>query len=333
MRPRSAEQGEDDRRDDEAHARCVAFARERAAGEVEGVFGPGSFAWERVREPVTLVGGLSAVLLQMAHPGVCAGVSEHSTFNTDLIGRGRRTTAALYALVFGTLTDALRMSARLHAMHRGVRGVVTEPGSSWTGRPYRANDQPLLAWVAATTYQSCRGVFERFVRPMERFEREADYAEFKLSAALTGVLPETLPETWEAFTRWYDRALDDPALFVGPSARAVAESLRRQPPVTRTGVDLLMTTAFLPERWRRAFDLPWGASEARRFELLVRAHELARRATPEGAAWSPAYHRAVVRVAASRGSEAPLRSRAAVGVADGAGRILRRFAPGFTGAR
>jgi uncharacterized protein (DUF2236 family) len=44
-----------------------------------GLTGPGSVTWRVCRERVVPLGGLSALLLQLAHPLVAAGVAEHSS--------------------------------------------------------------------------------------------------------------------------------------------------------------------------------------------------------------------------------------------------------------
>ncbi|MBV8457219.1 MAG: DUF2236 domain-containing protein, partial [Acetobacteraceae bacterium] len=76
----------------------VATFNDRAKGETpvrrrpDGLFGPRSVAW-RVHSDVTtmMVGGVAALLLQMLHPAVLAGVWDHSNFRTDMLGRLRRT--------------------------------------------------------------------------------------------------------------------------------------------------------------------------------------------------------------------------------------------------
>jgi uncharacterized protein (DUF2236 family) len=49
-----------------------------------GMFGPGSEAWRLDREAMLLLGaGPRALLMQLAHPAVAAGVAEHSDFRAD----------------------------------------------------------------------------------------------------------------------------------------------------------------------------------------------------------------------------------------------------------
>ena len=47
------------------------------------VFGPGSLTWRVNGEAVLLLGGGRALLLQVAHPGVAAGVAEFSNYRED----------------------------------------------------------------------------------------------------------------------------------------------------------------------------------------------------------------------------------------------------------
>src|SRR3546814_16608248 len=56
-----------------------------------GLFGPDSAAWRVHRDfNAMMIGGVSALLLQMLHPGVLAGVWDHSNFRSDMLGRLRR---------------------------------------------------------------------------------------------------------------------------------------------------------------------------------------------------------------------------------------------------
>lgn len=298
----------DDALDHRTYARCEAWVRARAREPAEGVFGADSVAWTLVREPAYLLGGAAAVLLQMAHPAVVAGVSAHSTFESDLLGRIRRTSQALYSLVFGALDDAMRTSNRMHAIHTRVRGVIDEEGSPWNGRSYRANDPALLSWVAMTASISGRRAFEAFVRPLERAELAGDWEDIQRGAVASGVDPETLDPSREDFVTRFE-ALSECSrdLYVGPRARRIAEVLFSAP----FGVfDRVITTALLPPRLRAMYELPWGAAERRRFALRRKGFALLRRAAPESLRYVPAWHQAQRRVAASRGEPPRLWGRA-----------------------
>ena len=290
--------------DHAAHARSVAWVHARVADPVVGLFGPSSVAWTMVREPTYLLGGAAAVLLQMAHPAVVAGVSAYSTFETDLVGRIQRTSQALYNLVFGTLDVALGTSRRMHAIHTRVRGVVAEPGSPWDGRPYRANDPALLEWVSLTASLMGRAAFESFARPLDPDELGRDWEDLQRGAVVTGVAPESLPVTRaDLFARFHDIVEGSPDLWVGPKARTVARVLFSTP-LSRGVFDPITTTALLPPRLRALYDLPWGASEQRAFDRRRRALAALRRAAPSALRHVPAWHQAQRRVALHRGEPA-----------------------------
>lgn len=289
-------------------ARCEAWIRARVPRPEEGIFGARSVAWTLVREPAYLFGGAAAVLLQMAHPAVVAGVSAHSSYERDLLGRIRRTSQALYSLVFGTLDDGLRTSRRMHAIHARVQGVVDEPGSPWASRAYRANEQPLLRWVSMTASVMGRRAFEAFVRPLTPEEREGDWEDIRRGAVATGVDPEGLAPSRDAFHAQFEHLCETSAdLWVGPKARAVARVLFSAP----LGVfDPVITAALLPPRVRAMYALPWGEAEARRFALRRKAFGLIRGAAPEVLRYVPAWHQAQRRMAARDGRPGSLWGRA-----------------------
>ncbi|MGH2727734.1 MAG: oxygenase MpaB family protein, partial [Actinomycetota bacterium] len=88
-----------------------------------GFFGPGSMNWRVNKEQVMLLGGGRALLLQLAHPMVAAGVAQHSDFASDPLKRLRRTLDATLAIVFGTIAEAERAAAQVRAVHNAVRGT------------------------------------------------------------------------------------------------------------------------------------------------------------------------------------------------------------------
>src|SRR5919106_5867291 len=95
------------------------------------------------RERVLLVGGQRALILQLAHPLVAAGVADHSDFPARAMERLRRTLDLSLATIYGTPEEAAAATARIRAVHDRVTGRAGD-------RSYAANDPPLLLWVNAT---------------------------------------------------------------------------------------------------------------------------------------------------------------------------------------
>ena len=108
--------------------------------EAEGLYGPDSEAWRLNREAMLLLGaGPRALLLQLAHPQVAAGVDDHSDFRSDPWARLQATLRSYLAIVYGTKTAARAEIRRLNELHRSIRGAG-----------YAARDPALSLWVHAT---------------------------------------------------------------------------------------------------------------------------------------------------------------------------------------
>jgi uncharacterized protein (DUF2236 family) len=121
-----------------------------AAGPVAGVFGPASLTWRIDREAAIFLGAGRALLLQLAHPWVAAGIAEHSRTLADPIDRFHRTFNTVFTMVFGTLDSALAAARRLHRRHGAVTGMLPSTAGRYAaGSAYRANEVSALRWVHA----------------------------------------------------------------------------------------------------------------------------------------------------------------------------------------
>lgn len=113
-----------------------------------GLFGPGSASWRVIAEPAAIVGGIRALLVQLLHPLAMAGVADHSAFRDDALGRLHRTSAYVSMTTFGSTAEALSAARTVRRAHRRVVGTAPD------GRPYRAGDPALLAWVSVALTSS-----------------------------------------------------------------------------------------------------------------------------------------------------------------------------------
>jgi uncharacterized protein (DUF2236 family) len=111
-------------------------------------FPPTSAVWAVHSDLSMLVGGLRALLLQTLHPPTLAGVTQHSTYQTDPLGRLQRTGAFLGTTTFGSRADANQAVAMVRTVHEHVVGTTRD------GTPYAATDPHLLAWVHCTEADS-----------------------------------------------------------------------------------------------------------------------------------------------------------------------------------
>ncbi|MDP9429253.1 MAG: DUF2236 domain-containing protein [Actinomycetota bacterium] len=114
------------------------------------MFGPGSEVWRIGRERVLLLAGPAALLMQIAHPLVAAGVDEHSDFRIRPLHRLRATLDATLTMTFGDRDQAAEAAARIRSRHRRVTGCTRDAvGAFPAGTGYRADDPQLARWVVA----------------------------------------------------------------------------------------------------------------------------------------------------------------------------------------
>jgi uncharacterized protein (DUF2236 family) len=152
----------------------------RPPGEA-ALVSPESVSWRVFKNPLSLfIGGVAAVIMELAEPRVRTGVWEHTTFRIDPIQRLRRTGRAAMLTIYGARSTAEAMITRVRRMHDRVAG------STPTGKAYRANDPELLNWVQGTAAYGFLQAYHAYVRPLSDVERDRYYAEGTLAASLYG---------------------------------------------------------------------------------------------------------------------------------------------------
>ena len=140
-----------------------------------------SVSWRVFANPVTLfVGGVAAVLFELAEPRVRHGVWDHSSFRTKPLDRLRRTGLAALVTVYGPASAARAMIEGVNRMHERVSGTTED------GVPYRASDSDLLDWVQATASWGFLEAYSAYARNLTPAERDSAYAEAAPVAALYG---------------------------------------------------------------------------------------------------------------------------------------------------
>jgi uncharacterized protein (DUF2236 family) len=226
-----------------------------------GLFGPGSISWRIDREALVLAGGTCALLMQLAHPSVAAGVAQHSDFRSDPFARLRRTLTASYAIVFGSTRRAERALARMNAIHAAVRGSLPDRGGS-----YDARDPTLLLWVHATLVDTALRVYDRYVRPLEPAEAQGYHAEARQIAVRLGTPKSEIPESLDELRTWMGAMIEDGTVRVGPIARSLAPSVlypTRFPPRFVWDAAHLISVSVMPPAIRRGYGIRWSPARQR----------------------------------------------------------------------
>lgn len=207
-----------------------------------GLFGPDSICWQ-VHGDFTsmMVGGISALMLQALHPLALAGVWDHSTFRTDILGRLRRTATFISGTTYGSRSDALALIERVKLIHQGVTGIAPD------GRPYRASDPALLTWVHVAEVSSFLAAHLRYMNPsLPPAAQDRYYAEVARIAQMLGAAH--VPSSRAEIAAYL--ASMQPELEAGPHAREVVRILMNAAPdsalmrpaaalMLSAGVDLL----------------------------------------------------------------------------------------------
>jgi uncharacterized protein (DUF2236 family) len=249
---------------------------ERMASQ-DGYFAPQSVIRRVGNSPlVPLLGGGPAVLLQVAHPLVAAGVVHHSDYRDDLWRRLLRTLRALYLIVYGTKQEAERAGEAVRAVHAHVRGTTRERlGPFPAGTPYAASDPHLMLWVHATLVETSLAAHCRFVARLGPDEEEAYYREMAVVARLFGLTSSAIPATFADFREYLRARLGGPEICVTAPAREVAAVILDAPLPTPLRLLVpahrLATAALLPAKLRAEYGLGWSRAYAVPLALAARS--------------------------------------------------------------
>ena len=224
-----------------------------------------------------LLGWGRAILLQLAHPLVGAGVYEHSAFRASTRIATRRLHATIHAMLSLTFgTDAARDAAltAIRTIHQRVHGHLTTPvGPFAAGTRYSAEDPALVLWVHLTLLESVPLAYERFVSPLSSDERDLYCAEAAWVAEALGARPSEVPRSWDAMRAQMQCTYASGAISVGPQARELARAVlwpglgRVVPPAG--WLNRLVTIGLLPPHVREQYGFAWTPGHQRRLDAAT----------------------------------------------------------------
>jgi len=188
----------------------------------QSMFGPGSVIWRVHGDVVTMmVGGMSALLLQMLHPAVLGGVWDHSNFREDMLGRLRRTARFISLTTYASREDAEAAMARVRTVHAQVSGTLPD------GTNYSADDPQLLAWVHVSEALSFLNARIRYAEPgMPHVDQDRYFEEMSGIALALGADP--VPRSRAAAEQLVERMR--PQLLCDARTREVAAIVLKQRP-------------------------------------------------------------------------------------------------------
>ncbi len=266
--------------------RAAVRARLLSAGAVRP--DPGTVSWKINREVIVIAGWGRAILLQLAHPLVAAGVADHSSFRGSLITsfkRLRSTVGAMLSLTFGTDEEAISAAARINCIHDRVSGRLGGPGGEPDARErYSAHDPGLLRWVHAALLESIPMTYELLVGPLTMEERDRYCAEAAIMEPLLDVPEELLPRNSAQLDAYVREMLDSGRIVVSARSRELARAMLFPPgwrllwPAFR--VLQLVTIGLLPPAIREGYGFQWTARDRRALTRWTAALRLLHHAVP-----------------------------------------------------
>jgi uncharacterized protein (DUF2236 family) len=236
--------------------------------------GRATITWRRAGDARVLTAAGYALLLQVSHPTVGAGVTEHSSFRQDPWGRLLRTLDYACTMVYGGAEAAGEMGRDIRRRHAQLRGTKAD------GRRYHALEPEAYAWVHATLAQGIVLAHERFGRRFSDEECEQLWAQWRSLGRLLGIRAGELPGDWSQFAGYFDEMVDR-RLERTPATGEVLEALARPAPpelaaihrplwpIARTPLSHLLrltTVGLLTPGLRRRLGVGWS----RRDEVELR---------------------------------------------------------------
>jgi uncharacterized protein (DUF2236 family) len=251
---------------------------------VNGYFTDDSTIRRVYRERALALAGPRALLMQAAHPLAVSGLLAHTDSLEEPYDRLARTAVVMNTIIFGSRTEADRVTRRVRAMHRTVKGALRGPAGPFpAGTPYRADDPELLMWVLYSLVESGMLVYDMYVRSLSDDERAELWEDYKVVGRLFGLRKRDMPATLAGFRAYGDEMLASGRLVVTPWARSRAREIVLDPPVPLVAEPLVETVNFitiallpepirsqygfssLPPAWLRKLVVAGGAEYVKRF--------------------------------------------------------------------
>jgi uncharacterized protein (DUF2236 family) len=224
---------------------------------------------------MALLAGPANVIMELSRPGVGYGVLESRVesgrADRHPIKRARTTFTYLAVAIAGTDAQKAAFRRAVNGAHAQVYSTPESPVE------YNAFDPELQLWVAACLYKGGVDFYRTFVGEMNEEDAERHYRDGMVLATTLQVPPEMWPADRAAFDKYWQESLDKVHIDDAVRGYLYPIAAGRMPGVTLPGrlqrwadkPGLLITTGFLPQRFREEMRLPWDAAKQRRFDRLI----------------------------------------------------------------
>jgi uncharacterized protein (DUF2236 family) len=161
------------------------------AGDPGLAGGPGSMSWEINGDLASVAtAGSAAIIMEVLHPSVMAGVFQQSSYRTQPLRRAQNTLGYVLRTTFGNTDAATAVIQRVKKIHGTINGVRPD------GVEYRALDPELIAWVHTCIPWAVMEAYHRYNRRLTTAERDRYLTEQAPIGRMAGAewVPETMAE-------------------------------------------------------------------------------------------------------------------------------------------
>jgi uncharacterized protein (DUF2236 family) len=217
--------------------------------------GPGSMSWEINGDLASLVvGGTAAIIMEVLHPSVMAGVFTQSTYRTEPLRRARNTLGYVLRTTFGSTPGATRVIEAVKNVHRRIGGTRTD------GVAYQALDPELIGWVHTCIPWAVMRAYETYNRPLSVEEKDRYLREQALIGRMGGAdwVPESVRELDDYVERMRPKmAMNDQTVeFIGFLAGRVRDEPASAKERWDAWVGIRASMGLMPE-WARRMTGTW----------------------------------------------------------------------------
>ncbi|AQT78348.1 hypothetical protein B1R94_02495 [Mycolicibacterium litorale] len=233
---------------------------------------------------VALLAGPANVIMELARPGVGYGVMESRVesgrADRHPIKRARTTFTYLAVATRGSDEQKKAYRRAVNKSHAQVYSTEDSPVQ------YNAFDKDLQLWVAACLYKGGVDIARVFIGDMDDDTADRHYRDSMALATTLQVPADMWPADRAAFDRYWQESLDKVHIddtireYLYPFAVSRLRGVRFPGQQALERFNLLITTGFLPQRFREEMRLEWNADKQRQFDRLMSRIRFVNNLTP-----------------------------------------------------
>lgn len=248
------------------------------------ILGPDSLMWRYFGDTRILYLLPSTTTVQVAHPGIGAGVDQHSAYKVDPWGRLERSLGLLWPVLYNTPEGVREYGRKLREMHRNIKGT------DFNGKAYHALNPELYTWVHITTYYGMIELAGFIGEPLSDAQKEQLFEEWLQFGRQMGIRDQDMPANTTEYWAYLDdtianRLQENPATDyvmhkshytgqVKPPGSTLSDPAWRVIQYIQGTLIWKCKIGFFPEAYRRRFGLKWtwlDQLEFRAIGLFMRA--------------------------------------------------------------